>query len=137
MLTTMREPPRKGSLRESLLMLLILKKEYIEYSRLRALAQAIVNKEKGPEAFDEFRKTAFPWVETQQKRDRESHIKILQDEIKRGVLEIRPMVDPGKAIRSRLKTRVVEATPEQVQRLRRSSPEARKVYSKMGSVLPT
>lgn len=114
-------------------MLLVLKKEYIEYSRLRALAQSIINKEEGPKAFDEFKKAAFPWVETQAKRDREEHIKILQNEIKRGTLAIRPLWDATKQVRSRLKTKVVEA--DHSEPMRRSSPEARKVYSKMGGIV--
>jgi hypothetical protein len=119
-------------------MLLILKREQIEMSKLRALAQAMVNKEKGPEAFDEFRKVAFPWVETQQKRDRAQHIKLLQDEIKRGVLGVTPLWEANKQIRSRMKTKVVEATPEmrEERATRRSSIEQRKINSKLGSVIP-
>lgn len=131
---TLREPPRKGSLRESLLMLLILKKEFVEYSRIRALAQAVINKEKGPEAFDEFRRVAFPWVETQQKRDREQHIKLLQDEVKRGVLNIRPMQDTTKPMRSRLKTKVVESANPLISS-RRSTPSEKKLYAKIGSIV--
>jgi hypothetical protein len=114
-------------------MLLILKKEQIESHRLRALAQAIINKEKGPEAFDEFRASAFPWVKTQQKRDQAEHIKLLEAEVKRGVLGITPLVDNTKQVRSRLKTKVVSSQPEA---LRRSSKEMKSIYSKMGGVVP-
>lgn len=115
-------------------MLLILKKEQIESHRLRALAQAFVNKEKGPDAFAEFRETAFPWIKTQQKRDQLAHIKLLEEEIRRGVLGVTPMVDNTKQVRSRLKTKVVDASRPEPQR--RSSSEMRKLYSKMGSVVP-
>jgi hypothetical protein len=116
-------------------MLLILKKEFIEYSRLRALAQSIINKEKGPEAFEEFRHTAFPWVDTQQKRDREQNIKVLQDEIKRGALSIQPLQDNTKKIRSRLKTKVVESSEPVLAANKRSTPGERKLYAKIGSIV--
>lgn len=123
-----------GSLRESILILLILKREQVEFARLRVLAQSVINKDKGPESFDEFRRMAFPWVETQKNRDRAHHIQILQDEVKRGALGIKPLWENNKQVRSRMKTKVVDmaAQPES----RRSTPEERKIYSKMGSVVP-
>ena len=117
-------------------MLLILKKEQIEYERLRVLAQAMVNKEKGPEVFEEFKKKAFPWIETQKNRDRQSHIKILEEEIKRGVLGVRPLWENNRQIRSRLKTKVIDASEQQEQARRRSTADERKIYSKMGSLVP-
>lgn len=131
----LREPPPRGSPRESLLLLYVLKKDHVEYAKFRALAQAMVNKEKGPEAFDEFRKTAFPWVETQQKRDRESHIKLLTDEIKKGSLSIKPLWEQTKSIRSRLKTRVVESeSPSDGQR--NSNVDMKKINARLGAVIP-
>jgi|HubBroStandDraft_1064217.scaffolds.fasta_scaffold140584_2 hypothetical protein len=117
-------------------MLLILKKEQIEFARLRVLAQSIINREKGPEVYDEFRKAAFPWVETQKNRDRQAHIKILQDEIKRGVLGIQPLWENNKQIRSRLKTKVVDASTVPDAARRRSTNEERKIYEKMGALVP-
>lgn len=135
LLMTLREPPPKGSLQESLLILLVLKKEHIEHARLRTLAQAIINKEKGPEVFEEYRKTAFPWVETQKKRDQQDHVRILAEEVKRGALGIRALWgDESKTkVRSRLKTRVVET--EDVGH-KRTPEELRQLYSKLGSVVP-
>ena len=75
--STLREPPRPGSLRESLLILYVLKKEQIEHARLRTLAQALVDKEKAVEVFQEYQKTAFPWIATQKRRDKEEHVRLL------------------------------------------------------------
>lgn len=115
-------------------MLLILKKEQIESYKLRALAQAIINKEKGPDAFTEFREASFPWIKTQQKRDQAAHIKILEAEVRRGVLGVTPLVDNTRQVRSRLKTKVVESS--QPDALRKSSKEMKNIYAKMGGVVP-
>jgi hypothetical protein len=117
-------------------MLLILKREQVEFARLRVLAQAMINKDKGPEAFDEFRKMAFPWVETQRGRDREQHIKILQAEVKRGVLGIQPLWENTKQVRSRLRTKVVEASNDNAPRATRSTPAEKRIYQKMGALVP-
>lgn len=118
-------------------MLLILKKEQVEFARLRVLTQSFINKEKGPEVFDEFRKMAFPWVETQRGRDRQEHIKLLQEEVKRGVLGIQPLWENNKQVRSRLRTRVIETTKDVPTNIRtKSTPAERRIYQKMGSVIP-
>ena len=127
MYQTLREPPPKGSLRESVLILYVLKKEHIEHARLRALAQGIVNKEKAVEAFEEYQHTAFPWIATQKRRDAQAHVKLLADEVRRGGLSIRPLWE--KPLRSRLKTRIVE-------RSQRSEKEMTKLYEKLGTVVP-
>lgn len=103
-------------------MLYVLKKEQIEHARLRALAQSIIAKEKGKEVFDEYMKVAFPWLETQKKRDTAEHVRILMDEVKKGGLGIKPLWQGQDKMRSRLKTKVVERaeaqrTPEQLSKL--------------------
>lgn len=109
----------------------MLKKEYIEHARLRALAQSIVAKDKGKEVFDDYMKVAFPWHETQKKRDVSEHIRILKAEVEKGNLSIKPLWQGKDKMRSRLKTKVVEReettrTPEQMNKL----------YSKLGKVVP-
>jgi len=112
----------------------VLKREQIAYAKDRALVQALIVKEKGPEAFEEFRKLAFPWVETQKGRDRESHIRILQEEIKKGVLTVTPVDGPKKAIKSRLRTRAAESeSPSDGQR---RGIDMKKINVKLGSVVP-
>ena len=112
-------------------MLFVLKREQVEHVRLRALAQAIINKEKGPEVFDEYMKIAFPWLESKKQREKSDHVQILMDEVKKGGLAIKPLWQEQK-IRSRMKTKVVE---------RGSSPQTRaamnKLYDKLGKVIPT
>src|SRR5262249_25431653 len=88
---TLREPPARGSLRESVLILYVLRKEHVEHARLRALAQAIIHQEKGVEAFDAYQKVAFPWLTTQKRREADEHIRRLRDEVMRGPLTIRPL----------------------------------------------
>ncbi len=111
----------------------VLKKDLIEHARLRALATALINKEKAAEIFEEYRKEAFPWVETQQKRDREATIRLLNEEIKRGSLGIRPLWEATKKVRSRMKTKVIEADRPLLQR---SKEEMDRLYNKLGPVRP-
>ena len=112
-------------------MMYVLKKDLIEHARLRALATAIINKDKGADAFDEYRKEAFPWAEVQKQRDNEQTIKLLQEEVKRGALGIRPLWEANKKIRSRMKTKVVEAEKPLLEQ--RAS--ADRLYSKMRPVI--
>ena len=129
----MSEPPPKGSLRESLLMQYVLKRDLIEHARLRALATTMINKEKAPEIFEEYRKEAFPWVETQKKRDNDATIKILNEEVKRGGLSIKPLWEATKKVRSRMKTKVIEAERPI---LEKSKEDMARLYSKLGTVRP-
>lgn len=100
----------------------------IEHVRLRALAQAIVNKEKAAEAFDEYRNEAFPWITTQKKRDRQAHIDLLSQEVARGGLSIQAVREDK--VRSRLKTRVVERTVD------RDHKDLDSFYKKIGRIVP-
>ena len=124
----LREPPERGSLQESILMLYVLKKEQVEHARLRALAQAIINRDKGKEVFDEYMKVAFPWLETQKKRDASDHMRLLEQEVRRQLV-IKPLAQ--KTVKSRLRTKVIQ----------RSTPKTKeqmdKLYGKLGRVIPT
>ena len=100
----------------------MLKKEQIEHARLRALAQAIVSKEKGKEVF-----------EKQKKQTHGDVIKALNAEVSRGSLGIKPLWQAKT--QGRHKTRTVEkaAAP--------STPESREkrgtFYTKLGKMMPT
>lgn len=114
-------------------MLYVLKKEQIEHVRLRALAQAIVDKDQGKEVFEEYMQVAFPWLKTQKKRDVDEHMRLLNEEVKRGGLEVIQPLWMKDKVRSRMKTRVVEreaATPADQTRMNR-------VYDKLGRIIPT
>jgi hypothetical protein len=113
-------------------MLFVLKKELVEHARLRALAQAIIAKEKGKEVFDDYMKVAFPWLETQKNRDKDDHVRILMEEVKKGSLSIKPLWQ-DKPMRSRLKTLVVDRgeAPKP-----KSREEQNKLYAKLGKIVP-
>lgn len=104
-----------------------MKQEEIAHARIRALAQIMVNKEKGPEVFEEYMKSAFPWIQTVRKRTNDEQIKILMDEVKKGVLQIKGALWQ-KPVQSRLKTKVIEA--------KRNPVDVDKLYSKL-AVRPT
>jgi len=111
----------------------LLKREYVEHARLRALATAFINKEEAPNAFDEYMKTAFPWLDTAKQRDKKDTIKILQDEIKRGAggFSIAPLWSQPNKIRSRLKTKVIESSGPP-----RSRKDMNALYNKLGKTIP-
>jgi hypothetical protein len=129
---SMREPPPRGSLRESILMLYVLKKEQVEHARLRALAQAILDKDKGAEVFNDYMKLAFPWLETQKKRNDSEHARILADEVKRGGMQVRPLWQERK-MRSRIRTKHIERSAELSPRSRE---DLNKLYAKLGKTIP-
>jgi hypothetical protein len=115
-------------------MLYVLKKEQIEHARLRALALAIISKDKGKEVFDDYMKVAFPWLETQKMRDRGDHVRILLDEVKKGGLSIRPLWQETK-MRSRLRTVVVNRDPKP-ENTAASNASKNELYSKLGRIVP-
>jgi hypothetical protein len=123
---TLSEPPRKGSLRESALMLLMMKLETIEHSRFRALSQIIIDQEKGVEAFEEYMKLAFPYLEAVKERDKEKLLRVLKREVAGGPLMITPMKQP--MVQSRLQKRATAR--------KKSREEMDRLYQRMGSTLP-
>lgn len=94
---------------------------------MRALAQILVDKDKGVEAFESYMKSAFPWIETTKKRDRQEQIKRLQEEIKRGPMQIQPLWQ--KPVKSRLKTKADAPTSTQ------PTPNMDRLFKKMGKVI--
>lgn len=127
MLKTLSAPPQRGSLRESVLILLMMKLETIEHARFRALAQITVDKNKGIEAFEEYMKIAFPYLEASKKQERKSSIEILKQEIGRGALVVKPVTSPN--MRSRVATAKASRTAPQ------SQGEERRLYKKMGRTI--
>jgi hypothetical protein len=123
LLQTLKAPPRKGTLRESLLIMLMAQLESIEHARFRALAQIIVDSGKGIEAFEEYMKVAFPYLEATKKKDRAKFIELLKNEVSRGPLVARPIPQPK--LRSRLKQRVVAVDDRARKRMD-------KIYRKIG-----
>ncbi len=131
MLRTLNAPPKKGSLRESALILLLMRLENIEHAKFRAQAQIYLDQKQGVEAFEEYMKIAFPYLESIKQREKSDHIKALEDWVKRGPLKVTPMLAPK--MQSRLKHKMVAPTPE----LRPPGKSSDKLYSKLRNVWPT
>lgn len=110
MLRTMQAPPPTGSLQEWVLISLIDKTEAIDLAKFRALAQLIVDKEKGVEAFEEYLKIAFPGFESRKQREREGMHKQLRQWTDSGPLQVVSLEEP--TARSKLKTRMVRVTKD-------------------------
>jgi hypothetical protein len=111
-------------------MLYVLKKEQIEHARLRALAQAIIAKEKGKEVFEEYMKVAFPWLENQKRRDKDDHMRLLMEEVKRGGMHIKPLQEVRA--KSRMRTKIVSTEGSK----QRPRAERDRLYSKLGKAIP-
>lgn len=109
-MATLREPPRFGSVRETVLIMFTLMQERSNHARLRALVQSVVDKEKGVEAFEEYMKVAFPWIETAKGRERLDYMKKLMNEVRRGPLAVAPMAMPR--VRSRTREKIEKNQPK-------------------------
>lgn len=125
MLHTLREPPAKGSLRESILIHYVVKQQHITFLRDLALAQFIVTKKY--DIFEDLQKEMFPWIESAKGKDRINHIKKLMAEVQRGPLSVAAMAVPS--VRSRLgqKAKRIKVTDE-------TRKEQDDFYKKMGSM---
>lgn len=125
MLRTLRAPPQPGSVRESVLLMALMMEENIEHAKFRAAQQLQLDKDKGVEAFEEYMKIAFPYLDTVKRRDRAKFIEILQQELSRGPLRVSALAQPK--LRSRLKQQQI--------RNRRTVPMTRgeeaRLYSKL------
>lgn len=109
LMATLREPPKFGSVRETVLMLFSLMQERSNHARLRAVVQSIVDKEKGKDVFEEYMQVAFPWIEATKGKERMAHMSKLMNEVKRGPLAVQPMAMPR--VSSRLRTRIEKKAP--------------------------
>jgi len=101
--------------------------ETIEHARFRALAQLIVDSKKGIEAFEEYMKIAFPYLEASKKRDRDKYIDILKNEVFKGPMRVRSMRAP--MAQSRMKKKVVAVN-------KRAQEQMDGLYKKMGDTIP-
>lgn len=129
MLRTLREPPEKGSPQEWVLRTVILRLEEVEHLKLRALAQIMLNKEKGNDAWKEYVDAAFPYIENARKQQEAALVQRLQKEVTRGVLGIKPLWQQTK--RSAAVSRI-RAKYDNVAR----TDEDRRLYKKMGTIIP-
>lgn len=105
---------------------MVVKQETIEHAKFRALSQIIIDKDKGIEAFEEYMKLAFPYLEATKKKEKKDHIKLLQHEVSRGALTVRPVQD------SKLKSRIAAARS----RTQPQSPaEEKRIYKRIGRAI--
>jgi hypothetical protein len=89
-------------------------RERIDHAKIRAVVQVIIDKDKGVDVFEEYMKTAFPWIANATKREKDHFIKMLRDEIQRtnGLLKVTQSPDNRKQVRSRLNERIQQAAPK-------------------------
>jgi len=75
-------------------------REEAEFLKWRSLVVMLIDKKQGGEAFDEYLKAAFPYLEVEKTREKSSIIEMLQKEVSRGPITIKKVSTP--AVRSRL-----------------------------------
>lgn len=109
-------------------MVLLMKLEAIEHAKFRAMSQINVDKDKGVEAFEDYMKIAFPYIEAQKGRDKQEHLERLKQEIGRGPVSITAVMQTK--MRSKLKTKMVQRKKPQ------SREEADDLYKKLGDSIP-
>lgn len=124
---TLRRPPPRGSAQSYVLQALLIRKDHIEYTRTRAIVQAIINKEEANNALELYRDTQMPYLPKVKRSERQEVIKRLMSEVSKGPMAITPVMQ--KQVKSKLKTKVIQRSEEE--RLVSS----RRVASKMGGIL--
>lgn len=127
MLVTLRRPPPRGSAQSYVLQALLIRKDHIEYTRTRAIVQAVINKEEANNALELYRDTQMPYLPKVKRSERQDVIKRLMSEVAKGSMVITPVMQ--KQVKSKLKTKVVQRSEEE--RLVSS----RRVSAKMGGIL--
>lgn len=120
-----------GSLRESALLMLLVRKDQIEHSATRLLTQAQVNAEAAPKAFDEYVKLRYPYLETAKKREKDEAISQLMAEVKKGPLKITPLGDT--AVKSRTYRKI---SREQVPTTEEANAVGSRLMGKIGRSIP-
>jgi hypothetical protein len=103
----------------------LMQEETVEHAKLRALSQILIDKSKGIEAFEEYMKVAFPYLETVKLRDKENMKKVLADWIAQGPLGVRPTT---ANVKPRI-NRTQSAPPKG-----RSAAETRQLYQRLRDV---
>ena len=103
----MRELPRRGSVREALMISIRLRREVQDLYRTYVLVQAIRDKgetgEPTQDAFNKFKQSIMPYVSDTTVKADEEVVRRLEEEIARGPLRVTP-VSESPAIRSRLQS---------------------------------
>ena len=99
-----------GSIRESVLLLLLVHKDRTEHAATRLLTQVQVNPEAGAKAYEEYVKVRYPYLETTKQREHEETIKRLNEAVKAGPLVVRQMGD--NKMKSHMKKKIDRISPD-------------------------
>ena len=137
MFATMREPPQKGRFR-SLFSCCMCSRRNKSSTHGFERSLTIVEKDKAKEVFDDYMKVAFPWLETSKRREKDDIIKVLQGEVKKGAMGIKPLArreDAQSAEASRCRSR--RSTKENARRDERPLRKTRQGNSGMTSLRTT
>lgn len=97
--------------------------ESIEHAKFRALAQLEIDPKAGVEAFEDYMKIAFPYLDAVKRRDRGKFLEILKKEVARGAIKVTPVMPTQ--MKSRLKSRLMRRTKPRTQK------EVESLYEKM------
>ncbi len=103
--------------------MLLMRLESIEHAKFRALAQIEIDPKAGIEAFDEYMKMAFPYLDGMKRQERKGLLETLKREVARGAVVVTPIAMPK--MKSRLKTRLTRREKP------RSKKEVDSLYEKM------
>ena len=91
LLRTLQAPPEKGSLQEWALIFLLDRIEDREHAQFRALAQILIDKDSGVEAFEDYMRIAFPSL-AKRKKQRDDVMKdLLTNWTSSGPLKVIPL----------------------------------------------
>jgi len=129
MFETMREPPVRGSLQESLLILYVTRRDHIQFVRDQAFAVGQVSPKDVAEAMDIYRKALFPWAEKSKTKDHDDDIKKLLSAVKGGPLVI--TAQQQKPLKSRMRAKIIDAD-----QFKAGNQRAGRLYDKLGRIIP-
>jgi len=93
------------------------------------MSQIVVDKEKGVEAFEEYMKLAFPYLEATRRKEKNDFIDLLKREAARGPMRVTE-VHTKPTVSSRIKRRVVQRNDK----IDPNKNDA--LYGKIGNVVP-
>jgi type VI protein secretion system component VasK len=117
-----------GSLRESVLLMLILHKDRTEHAATRMLAQMQADQKSGIKAYDEYVKIRYPYLENAKTQEKNVTLDALKKFVGSGPIAIEPL---NNNVQSKLRKRAkfVTANPD--------NETTGRLMSKIGKSVPT
>jgi len=89
-----------------------------EHAQFRALAQILVDKDKGVEAFEDYMRIAFPSLESRKNRREDNMREALKEWTSKGPIKVIPLHEERRG-KSKLKQRLVKIEDEKLDSLYR------------------